>query len=171
MTLGSERSNQHPLPVAIRATRVIGVASALLGLVFIIGYGYFNRYTLFRPIFILAGLAIWFIPGVLYYTCAAYLDKRRRFAATSAGLIAFVQLLFAVTALYLQIFHLTPISPIPILLTILWCAALVDLMVRLRRTLPYLTADTTARHGFDLSAPKPVVPIVDDQRIESVREK
>jgi hypothetical protein len=172
----SASNNSNALHIAIRATRIMGLASAALGLVFIIGYGYFNKYQLFRPIFIAGGMLVWFVPGILLYTCAIFLEKRHRAraAAIGASLIAFTQLLFATTALYLQLFHLTPISPIPVLLSILWCAALVDLMSRLNRASPAMVDDPDSHRGFEVTAPPvPAIPVENspDQRIDSSREK
>ena len=48
---------RRPLHLAVRSTRLLGVASVLCGLVVILAFGYFNRYTRFRPYFIAGGMA------------------------------------------------------------------------------------------------------------------
>jgi len=55
---------------------------------------------------------------------------------------------------------LPPVSPIPILLCVMWVAALVQMFVHLKRALPLLAIDTERRHGFDVQqSPTPVQSI------------
>jgi hypothetical protein len=46
---------------------------------------------------------------------------------------------------------LPPVSPIPILLSALWAAALVQLIVHLIQSLRLLQPDTSRRHGFEVT--------------------
>jgi hypothetical protein len=146
----------RPLRLAIRAARLLGLASGLFGLVFTFAFGYFNRYTTFRPYFIMMGLAVWLIPGVLLFTCAWLMDRQRSHrAAAGAMVIAAVDVLFALGMFAVQ-FRLTPISPIPLILCLMWAAAAVQLIGYLWRSLPLLEADPARVHGFEI-APQPIL--------------
>ena len=138
---------RQPLHFAIRSTRLLGIISAAFGLVFTIAFGYFNKYQTYRVHFIAMGLIVWFIPGVLFITCAAMMSQRRRRGAVGAIAIAIVQELFAL-AFLIGSCVLPPVSPTPILLSALWAAALVQLIVHLFQSLPMLEGDTSRRHGF-----------------------
>jgi hypothetical protein len=73
-------------------------------------------------------------------------QKRRR-GAVGAISVAFVQELFAL-AFLVGSCMLPPVSPIPILLSALWAAALVQLIVHLFQSLRMLESDPQRRHGF-----------------------
>src|SRR5689334_10112222 len=86
---------QRPLHLAIRSARLLGIVSCAFGLVLTVAFGYFNRMRLYRPHFIALGLIVWFIPGVLFFTCAAMMAQKRRRGAVGGIAIAIVQVLFA----------------------------------------------------------------------------
>jgi hypothetical protein len=165
---------QHPAPpdagdakltVAVRSTRLLGLATALFGLVVVVAFGYFNRYQRYQAWFIGIGLLVWFVPGVLYLTCAGYLARRRRGAAVAGIALASVQAVCAAAA-FLANFMLTPISPIPVVLTALWLAALVQLIVQLRRVAEDLGADAQYHRGFE-PLPVAVLPVDDGDQSDA----
>jgi hypothetical protein len=151
---------QRPLRFAIRSTRLLGIVSAAFGLVFTIAFGYFNKYRTYRLHFIAMGLIVWFIPGVLFITFASMMKQGRHRGAVGAIAIAITQGLFALAALAGSIL-LPPVSAIPILLSLLWAASIVQLLLHLSQSIRLLEKDVSGRHGFDLSAPQPVLPADD----------
>ena len=144
----------RPLALAIRSTRLLGFCSAVFGLVFLLAFGYLNPYRLYAHWGIALGLVIWFIPGVLLMLCAVQLQHRRRSAAVGAMMITCVHVVFALGALVGSC-TLEPISPIPIILSVLWVAATVQLVVHLRRSLPLLEQDAERRKGFEIQIKEP----------------
>ena len=153
----SSTASANPLAVAVRSTRLLGIATILVGLVVVVAFGYLNRYQRYQAWFIGAGLVVWFVPGVLYLTAAGYLARRRRNAALAAIALASVQALCAAAA-FVANFMLTPISPIPVGLTALWLAALVQLIVHLRRAAAEIGADAELHRGFE-PLPLAVLPV------------
>ena len=147
-----------PLHLAIRSTRLLGIVSTLFGFVFVIAFGYFNRYQRYRPHFIAMGLLVWFVPGVLFFTCAGLMKQRRRAGAAGGIAVAGVQELFAVATLVGSLM-LPPVSPIPVVLSVLWIAALGQLLYHLRRSLPLLEHDPQRLRGFEVTAPQRVLPL------------
>jgi hypothetical protein len=141
---------QRPLALATRSTRLLGIVSSAFGVVIVIPFGYFNKFHTYRPHFIALGLIVWFIPGVLFLTCSFMLQQKRRRGAVGAMAIGFVQEIFALLLLVGSIV-LPPVSAIPILLCVLWAAALVQLLWQLYRSLPLLVGDVERRHGFEIS--------------------
>ena len=158
-SLPSKDDPARPLCLAVRSTRLLGAASVLCGLVVIIAFGYFNRFTLYRNHFIAGGMIVWFVPGVLLATCSYFLTHRRRGAAIAAMAVAFMQGTCAVALLYFSV-TLSPVSPIPVILAVLWVAAIVQLLHHLWRSLAAIRVDADYHRGFVLSEmPRPVVPI------------
>ncbi|HYO08267.1 MAG TPA: hypothetical protein VER17_04795 [Tepidisphaeraceae bacterium] len=156
----------RPLTLAVRSLRLLGIVCGLFGLVFTIAFGYLNRYQTYGPYFILIGLIVWLIPGVLFFTCAWQIGvARSRRAAVGAIVLSLIHLGFAVTMLVAQ-FRLTPISPIPVLLSVAWIAAMVQLIAHLRRSLPLLEMDLERRPGFEVglarlaTVAQPVLPVL-----------
>jgi len=147
----------RPLAFAIRSTRLLGFCSAVFGFVFVMAFGYFNPYRVYAHWGIAIGLIVWFIPGVLLMLCAAQLQLRRRSAAVGAMLLTIAHVFFALAALVGSC-TLSPVSPIPIVMSVLWVAATVQLVVHLRRSLPLLEHDAERRQGFE------VLPIVLNER-------
>ena len=149
-----DRANlDRPLRLAIRAARLLGIVSGLFGLVFTFAFGYFNRYQRYRPHFIVLGLGVWLIPGVLFVLCAWLMDRQRSHrAAASAVVLSVIDMLFALAMFAVQ-FRLTPITPIPLILCLLWAAAAMQLAYYLARSLPLLEASPDRLHGFDLTTP------------------
>ena len=54
---------------------------------------------------------------------------------------------------------LPPISPIPIIMSVAWLAALGQLMLHLQRSLRAIEVDAEVHRGFDLGGPKPALPV------------
>jgi uncharacterized membrane protein len=127
---------------------------------FVFVWGYFNKWERFRPHFIAMGLIVWAIPGVVFFFCGWLIEReRQRRTAVIAMITALCQCLFAGVGLVASLV-LPPVSPIPILLAVMWVAALVQLFVHLKRALPLLAIDTEHRHGFDVQqVTMPVQPI------------
>ena len=144
----------RPLLLAIRSTRLLGFCSALFGFVFLMAFGYFNRYRLYAHWGLALGTVVWFVPGVLLVLCAAQLRQRRRGAAVGAMVITSAHALFAVAALVGSC-TLSPVSPIPIVMCALWLAASVQLVAHLRRSLPLLEHDAERRKGFEVRMKEP----------------
>lgn len=151
---------RDPVRLAIRGTFVLGVACTLFGLVFLVAFGYFNRYQQYRPYFLAMGLVVWFGPGVLFVACAYLMRRGSRGGATGSLATAGFQCVLA-AALLVASATFEPVSLLPIVLGVLWVVALVDLMRRLVAARRFLGAETTRTRGFDLSAdvPRPVIPV------------
>ena len=103
---------QRPIELAIRSTRLLGVASVAFGLVMIVVFGYLNRFLRFRSYFIGLGMVVWFTPGVLFLTAAHFLRRRSRVAVVSAMVTAGAQALFA-AAILVGSLTVQPVSPVP----------------------------------------------------------
>lgn len=116
------RDPEQSLLSAQRSLRLLGILSALFGIVMIVAFGYLNRLARFRPYFIGMGFLAWFLPGVLMLTCWWYLDRRNRLALRFALAVCAAQMIFAVT-LFAMNFLLTPISIVPIVMTFIWALA------------------------------------------------
>jgi hypothetical protein len=127
---------------------LLGIASALFGLVMIVGFGYFNRLVRFRPYFIGLGFLGWFLPGVLMITCWWYLQRRNRFALRGAIGVCAMQACFAI-ALFIANFLLTPISIVPIVMTLLWTLAAGQLLIQLWRARPIVDSDAEHHGAFE----------------------
>jgi len=152
----SEDPRDRPLLLAIRSTRLLGLSSVGYGIFFVFAYGYLNRYERYRPHFILMGMLLWVIPGVFFLVASSRLEQRSRSAAVLAIVFASLQGLAAL-AIFCAQFLLTPISPIPLVLSALWVLAIVQLILHLRRSLPLLQIDAEHRHGFEITIEKPQI--------------
>jgi hypothetical protein len=138
------------LGLAIRSTRLLGFCCGVFGFVFVFAFGYFNKYQLYRLHFIAIGMIVWVIPGVLLMVNAYLMQRhRRRRAAVGAMFITAVQVLFATAALVASC-TMPPVSAIPIVMSVLWVGATVQLLVYLWRALPLLSQDVEGRKGFEV---------------------
>jgi hypothetical protein len=146
------------LLLATRSTQILGVASTLFGLVMIIEFGVLNRYERFRPHFIAMGTIVWFGPGVMFLAASYFLSHRRKIGALTAMGVALVQSICA-AAILVAFCTLPPITPIPILLCVLWIAALGQMMVHLQRSLRAIDVDVENRPGFAVDGPKRVLTV------------
>ncbi|MBC8107812.1 MAG: hypothetical protein H7Z14_14585 [Anaerolineae bacterium] len=146
MTLS--RDPEKSLLTAQRSLRLLGIISALFGLVMIVAFGYLNRSVRFRPYFIAMGFLVWFLPGVLMVMCWWYLNRRNRIALRLALVMCAVQTLFAI-ALFAMFLVLTPISPVPIVMTLLWALAAVQLLTLLWRARPAVDLDAEHHAAFE----------------------
>lgn len=142
------RDPEQSLLIANRSLRLLGVLSAAFGAVMIIAFGYFNRYTQFRPHFIALGFIVWFLPGVLMLTCWWYLNRRNRLALRGAMIVCAIQMLFAI-ALFAMNFFLSPISIVPIVMTLVWVLAAGQLLLQLWRAKPAVDFDAEHRSAFE----------------------
>jgi len=146
MTLA--RDPEQTLLTAQRSLRLLGIISALFGIVLIVAFGYFNRLQRFRPYFIGMGFLVWFLPGVLMITCWWYLNRRNRIALRMAIILCAIQMIFAAILSALN-FLLTPISILPIVMTLLWTLATMQLLVQLHRARPAVDFDAEHHAGFE----------------------
>lgn len=159
-----ENATATPSPdatrLAIRSTFVLGAASALFGLVFLVLFGYLNTYQLYRPWFMGMGVVVWFGPGAVFVSCAYLMRRHSRGAATGALATAGFQVV-AAAALLVASATFDPVSALPLVLGVLWLIALLDCMRRLVSARRFLAAGTSRTRGFDLStdAPRPVLPV------------
>jgi hypothetical protein len=142
------RDPEQSLLLAQRSLRLLGITSALFGLVVVVGFGYFNRLVRFRPYFIGMGFLVWFLPGVLMVTCWWYLQRRDRLALRAAIGVCVVQMCFAI-ALFIANFLLTPISVVPIVMTLLWTLAAGQLLLQLSRARPAVDLDAEHHAAFE----------------------
>ena len=163
------RTAEQSLAVAQRSLRLLGIMSAVFGLVMIIVFGYFNRLQRFGPYFIGLGFIVWFLPGVLMLTCWWYLNRRNRLALRGAMFVCAIQKLFAI-ALFAMNFFLSPISIVPIVMTLVWALAAGQLLMQLWRARPAVDLDAEHRAAFEAQV-IPVAQLADSQSIDSVREK
>ena len=154
---------QQSLEYAIGAARLIGFVLLCFGLTIVIRGGYFNRYHLYRNVFLFVGLVVWVIPGVLLLTWGHYLKRRRRFALRLTQLTAFLQIFFA--SIFLAgSFVFTPISALPIVLTILWLICCFGLLRYLHDARALLGSEAEFQRGFEPIAPKQVLPIDENDK-------
>ena len=155
----------EPVHLATRSTFVLGVACTLFGLVFLVAFGYLNTYQLYRPWFVGMGLTVWLGPGVVFVACAYLMRRHSRGAATGALATAGFQFVAAATLLVASA-TFEPVSPLPLVLGVLWLVALADCMRRLVSARRFLAAGTDRTRGFELGAmpgapPRPVIPITE----------
>lgn len=149
--------------LAIRATFVLGVVCTLFGAVFLLLFGYFNRYQQYRPWFLAMGLVVWCGPGILFISCAYLMRRHARGGASGALATAGFQFVLA-AALLVASATFEPVSLLPLVLGVLWLIALGDCMRRLIAARRFLAAETTRTRGFDLSAadvPRAVIPVAE----------
>jgi hypothetical protein len=149
---------QHSLEYAIGAARLLGFVLLCFGFTIVMRGGYFNRYHLYRNFFFGIGLIVWVIPGVLLLTWSHYLKRRRRFAFRAAQLTTFTQLFFAGIVLAGS-FVFTPISALPIVLSVLWLLCCVQLLRYLHDARPLLGSEAEFQRGFEPIAPQQVLPV------------
>jgi hypothetical protein len=149
---------QRSLEFAIGAARLIGFVLLCFGFTVVMRGGYLNRFHLYRNFFLAIGLIVWVIPGVLLLMFSHYLKRRRRFALRAMQFTIFTQLFFA--AIFLGgSFIYTPISVLPILLSVLWILCCAQLLRYLHDARSLLGAEAEYQRGFEPITPKPVVPI------------
>lgn len=151
---------QRPLHLAVRSTRLLGIAATVIGLFVVVAFGYFNRFERFRPYFIALGLAVGVVPGVVFFLCSVYIARRSRAAVYGALATAALHLLFA-AAFFVASVTLEPVSPIPVLVSVLWVLALLQLLWHLWRSLGSIRLDTEYHRGFDMTLPRPALPVGD----------
>src|SRR5436190_18182252 len=135
MSQPGEHDRDRPLRLAIRSLRLMGLVCSLYGIFFVFAYGYFNRYERYRPYFMGMGMLLWVLPGVVFLVNCRGLELRQRRSAVYALIVAVLQGMAAL-GLFIANFFFTPISPIPVVMSALWVAAMVQLVVHLRRSLP-----------------------------------
>src|SRR5688572_25867968 len=85
----------EPVRLAIRSTFVLGVACTLFGIVFVVAFGYLNRYERYRPWFLAMGLLVWLGPGVVFLACTYLMRRQTRGGASGALATAGFQALLA----------------------------------------------------------------------------
>ncbi len=156
---------QHSLEYAIGASRLIGFVVLCFGFTVVLRGGYFNRYHLYRNFFFGIGLIVWVIPGALLLMFSHYLKRRRRFSYRATQITTLSQLFFA-SAFLIGSFTFSPISPLPILLSLLWLTCCAQLLRYLHDARPLLGHEAEYQRGFEPIAPKPVLP-ADQQTSDS----
>ena len=163
MTAPSEPPRNRSVATALRSALVLGVACTLFGLVFVVAFGILNRFPRFRPYFIAMGVLLWLGPGVLYLICAALIRRHRHGAATAGLATTAFQGLGAATMLVLSV-TVQPVSPLPVLLCVMWLVALGDCARHLVRARRFLESGTERTKGFEvMSPPKRVLPMPDER--------
>ena len=131
----------------------------------VFAFGYFNRLLHFRKYFIGLGMLVWFIPGVLFLCAWWFMRRRSRAGVLTALATAGVQALLA-GAILVASLTVQPVSPVPVVVSVLWAVALGQLMVHLWKSLESVRLDTMHVRGFDAvsapanaPAPLPVIPL------------
>jgi hypothetical protein len=158
----SAQAARHPLALALRSITILGIACVLFGLVFVIEFGLFNQFHRFRPVFTLMGVLLWLGPGVSYLVCASMMRAHHAGAATMAMATVILQAAGAVVLLAFSV-TLTPVTPMPIVLGMMWLVALGDCMRHLIRARRFLIHGTDRTHGFELVVrSKRVLPMTED---------
>jgi hypothetical protein len=153
-----ENHASRALALAARSLFLLGYLSAGYGIFAMVAYGYLNRFERFRLYFLGLGLLIWFAPGVLFVATGYLLNRRSRRGALIAMIVALFQSLCAAAMLF-AFCTLPPISPIPIVMCVVWLAALGQLMLYLQRSLRAIDADVEHRPGFPVEVPRVVLPV------------
>ena len=145
-----------PQALAIRSLLVLGAACTLFGLTFVIAFGVFNSFERFRPWFITMGLLLWIGPGISYLSCVYWMRRDRRGATTTALATVIVQALGA-AALLAAAATFDPVTPLPIVLCVMWLAALADCARQVVRARRFLPSRADRVRGFEpvLGAPGP----------------
>ena len=138
-----------PIERAAGSLRLLGILSALFGVAVIFAGGYFNGYEHFRVFFIGIGSIIWFIPGVLEIASAFMLRARQRWAAALGIIVTFLQLIVAVIIFALQ-FTYSPISLVPVVLSVLWALALLRTIGEVYRAANAIKNDAQTLRGFEI---------------------
>jgi hypothetical protein len=151
----------RPLYLAVRSTWLLGAVSMLCGLIVVLAFGYFNPYRLYRHYFIVGGMGVWFVPGVLLVVSSVFLARRSLVAAGVATVTAFGQGVCAAVLFYASV-TLEPVSAIPVVLSALWVAAIVQLIHHLWRSFASIRMDVARRPGFDMGTPRAVLPVEAD---------
>ena len=156
------------LTLAIRSARILGVFGIVIGVIFIAVLGFFNRVERFRPLYIAFGLAVLVLPGVLYLACIPHLRRHRLAALIVTLVIAAIQTLCAAAALIASC-TLSPVSAIPIVLSALWLAAMIQLLFHLSRGFIAMRLDALAeQRGFEPVMGQAVRPITSEEGERSV---
>lgn len=150
---------RDPVHLAIRSIVVLGVLCAAFGLVLAVLFGYLNTYQRFRPYFMAMGVAVWFGPGVVLVACAYLMSRSHSRGAASAALATAVFQLLCATTLVVLSATFEPVSPLPIVLGMLWIVALADCIRRLVSARRLLAAGTERTRGFDAIVAPPVLSV------------
>jgi hypothetical protein len=150
--------------LAIRSMLVLGIACTLFGLTFVIAFGFFNTFERFRPYFILIGTVLWLGPGLLFLFCTYWMHRH---ASSSAAAVALGTTVFqAIGALALLVAASTfdPVSPLPIVMCVMWLITLGDCVRHLLRARRFLSRGTDRVHGFEaIATPRPALPMNDEE--------
>ena len=152
-------SPDRVIATATRSVLVLGTVCTVFGLTFVIALGVFNTYQRFRPWFVLMGLTLWLGPGLCYLAAAYFMLRHRRAAATAALATTAVQAVGA-AALLVASATLDPVSPVPIVLGVMWLLALADCMRHLVRARRFFESETQRIRGFEVTiGPQPPTPL------------
>ena len=86
---------QRPLRLAIRSTRILGIALLLISMVMVLPMAFLMRTGLGMPSMVLAIIATAFYigPGVMYLLCAIFMKRRKTWAVIVALVLASLHLL------------------------------------------------------------------------------
>ena len=164
MTTPPPGDPRRPLFLSLISTKILGVVSVAFGVVVLLAFGYLNPLVRFRVYFKVMAVGVWVVPGAAFLVAWIFLKARRRWAVTLGLATAVVQAVMAAGLLTTQ-FFLTPVSLVPVALTAVWLAALVQLALHLYQSYAALRlVESEERPGFQpvLSAPRPVVPLDPD---------
>jgi hypothetical protein len=127
---------------------VLGVTCTLFGVVFVVAFGLFNSFQRFRPYFTAMGLVLWLGPGVAYLLAGYFVARHLRAGATT-GLIAVAVQAAGATALLVASATFDPVTPVPIVLCVMWLAALADAARHLLRARRFLASGIERVRGFE----------------------
>ena len=152
-------SPDRALALAIRSLRMLALVCIPIGLVVVVTGGILNPLTRFRIYFLAAGTATFLGPGLVYAALLPSLRRQHFGAFVTCLVLACFQTLVATAALTVQ-FFLSPLTPVPLIVSIFWLAAMVQLLVHLSHgySAIRLTTPPTPTRLHPPSPPPPTRP-------------
>jgi hypothetical protein len=160
--LADTPARDRSVTLSVRSMLVLGVTCTLFGVVFVIAFGLFNSFQRFRPYFTVMGLVLWLGPGVAYLLSAHFVARHARGGATT-GLAAVVVQAVGAAALLVASATFDPVTPVPIVLCLMWLIALADAARHLLRARRFLANGVDRVRGFE--------PLMGATQIDSLRGK
>ena len=141
-------ARDRSVTLSVRSMLVLGVTCTLFGVVFVVAFGLFNSFQRFRPYFTGMGLVLWLGPGVAYLLAGYFVARHVRAGATT-GLVAVAVQGVGATALLVASATFDPVTPVPIVLCVMWLVALADAARHLLRARRFLPSGTERVRGFE----------------------
>ena len=141
-------ARDRSVTLSVRSMLVLGVTCTLFGLVFVVAFGIFNSFQRFRPYFTLMGVVLWLGPGIAFKLSALLMGRNVRAGAT-VGLVAVAVQALGAAGLLVASATFEPVTPVPIVLCVMWLLALADAARHLLRARRFLASGTERVRGFE----------------------